>query len=98
MLTWSSVGSELSTSGPLIKKFDTYVQPLQDVVNFFYEPIPVLSNFGKNVTLKDLLALPGVLPSNDQDFLTLLDTLHDFIDGLGSVSLPQGGQVNFSNT
>ena len=91
----NSVGNALNTSSPLIQKFDTYVQPLQDVVNFFYQPVPILSNFGKPVTVRDLLALPGILPQSDQGFLSVLDTLHDFINGSSGISLPAGGQVNF---
>ena len=86
----NSLSSELNAaSSPLIQQLDQDIKPLQDVVDFFYQPLPVLSNLGITVTPRNL---PDFLPINDQGFLPLLDTLHDFIDGAGSFSFPTGAK------
>ncbi len=96
-LDLKSLSNQLdAASSPLIQKLDQYLKPLQDVVDFFYQPLPVLSNLGITVTPRNLLQ--DFLPLNDQGFLSLLDTLHDFIDGSSSVSLPTGAEVNFASS
>jgi hypothetical protein len=96
-LDLNSLGSELNAaSSPLIQKLDQYLKPLQDVVDFFYQPLPVLSNLGIDVTPRTLLQ--DFLPINDQGFLSLLDTLRDFVDGAGSFSLPTGADVTFASS
>ncbi|MFI5457668.1 MAG: hypothetical protein ACHRXM_19680 [Isosphaerales bacterium] len=93
----NSLSNELNAaSSPLIQELDKEIKPLQDVVNFFYQPLPVLSNLGITVTPRTLLQ--DFLPINDQGFLSLLDTLHDFVDGTGSFSFPQGGEFNFAGS
>ena len=93
----SSLSRELNTTtSPLIEELDKQVKPLQDVVDFFYQPLPVLSNLGVTATPRSLLQ--DFLPLNDKGFLALLDTLHDFIDGAGSFSLPTGGDVTFASS
>ncbi len=93
----SSVGSELDpANSPLIQALDKQIKPLQDVVDFFYQPLPVLSNLGITVTPRALLQ--DFLPMNEKGFLTLLDTLHDLVSGAGSFSFPSGAEVTFASS
>ncbi len=93
----NSLSSELNAaSSPLLQELDKNIKPLQDVVDFFYQPLPVLSNLGITVTPRTLLQ--DFLPINDKGFLSLLDTLHDLVDGAGSFSLPTGADVTFASS
>jgi hypothetical protein len=96
-LDLSTLDSELNpTTSPIIQQLDQKVAPLKEVIDLFYQNLPVLSNLGIDVTLRNLL--PDVLPQSAQGLLPALDTLHDFLDGIGSISLPQGSVVSFASS
>ncbi|MHB1423146.1 MAG: hypothetical protein ACYC3I_08120 [Gemmataceae bacterium] len=86
----SSLGNFLS---PLVGKLDAYLEPLQNVVNFFFQPIPVLSDvLGGSVTAIDILKDSGQA-SGLVDLLNAVNDILNFsqdlnqLDQYGSITL-----------
>jgi hypothetical protein len=99
-----SLVTELNpASSHVLQELDKDIKPLQDVVDFLYNPIPVLSPLlspvlsplGITLTPRYLL---GLLPSKYTSFLPALDVFHDVLDAVGSFTLPAGVQVNFASS
>jgi hypothetical protein len=64
--------------GPLFQKLQSELQPAENIVNFFFQPIPVISDLGIKETPYDILS--GAAPSlGIQPELDLLDFLHTIL-------------------
>jgi hypothetical protein len=92
----STLAAVLNPASSLFQEVDQHLQPLKDVLDFFYDPLPVLDSVGITVTPRDLLN--GISSSLPSGFLNGLDELHDFLDAVGNFSPPPGALVNLASS